>query len=159
MKQQIKIKLEGEDQLKQAWDALIKLGYECVEYIVPNTLTPYFYLYAQSNGVVRLVCDEGGADSFNHHSPWTNFYTEKEHEPIALANLKLMAYGEDECIFAGIDPEYIYYSVDADGEAWYTKDEPRISNRGDYWGKDISMKEAPNFNFHSDWKKSLILRS
>lgn len=155
-KEAIKIKLANHSEFERAWGAFIKLGYHCPESLVPHT-APYLYAYA--DGLVRAdYFDVEGADLSSPNSALGHFTTENNHKEVTLAELLKMAYGNESAVFIGIDPEYIYYSVDADEQAYYTQAEPLISQRGEFWGKDIKMKDAPNFKLHTDWKQSLIKR-
>lgn len=65
----------------------------------------------------------------------------------------------EKIVFEGVDTKYKYFSIDADGEAYYTEQKPYVSCRGDFWGKDISMKRAPTFGFAGNWKDSLVIRT
>ncbi|WP_180644667.1 hypothetical protein [Acinetobacter bereziniae] len=157
MKQALKIKLANHSEFKQAWDALIKLGYHWGGNCTEPCTAPYLYTYDDGR-ILADYFDVEGADLLSLNSAYGYFNAHK-HKEVTLADLKKSAFGNEEAVFIGVDAEYVYYSVDADGEAWYTKNEPHISERGDFWGKDISMKEAPNFNLHSDWTQSLIKRN
>lgn len=158
MKQALKIKLADHSESIQAWFALKKLGYEWGGDLKTEPSPPP-YLYAYEDGRITAdYFDVEGADLLSPNSA-LGYFNAHKHKEITLAELKIAAFGCEEAVFIGIDADYKYYSVDADGNAWYTKNEPHLSERGDFWGKDISMKEAPNFNLHTDWKQSLIKRN
>lgn len=155
MKQALKIKLRSHSDFQIAWLSLIEMGYHCPQ-DQPHTAP---YLYAHEDGTIHAAYfDVQGADlhSPNSAEGYFNAHISKE---VTLAELKIMAFGSgEEAVFAGVDPEYDYYCVDADGSAWYTKREPYISKDG-FWDKDISIKIAPNFKLHSDWTLSLMKRT
>ena len=157
MKQALKIKLADHSEFTQAWFAFIKLGYQCGGNCTEPCTAPYLYTY-EDGRILADYFDVEGADLLSPNSA-LGYFNANKHKEITLAELKITAFGREEAVFIGIDADYKYYSVDADGDAWYTKNEPHLSERGDFWGKDISMKEAPNFNLHSDWKQSLIKRN
>ena len=155
-KEAIKIKLANHPEFEKAWGAFIKLGYHCPKDLVPHTAP---YLYAHADDCIRAdYFDVEGADLSSPKSALGYFTAEDNHKEITLAELLKLAYGNENAVFIGVKPEYIYYSVDADEQAYYTKTEPHISQRGEFWGKDITMKDAPNFKLHTDWKQSLIKR-
>lgn len=85
MKQALKIKLANHSEFKQAWDALIKLGYRCPEDLVPHT-APYLYAYA--DGILRAdYFDVEGADLSSPKSALGYFNTEDNHKEVTLEEL------------------------------------------------------------------------
>ncbi len=85
MKQALKIKLANDSQFKQAWNALIKLGYHCPKDLVPHT-APYLYAYA--DGFIRPdYFDVEGADLSSPKSALGYFTTEDNHKEITLDEL------------------------------------------------------------------------
>lgn len=66
MKHALKIKLETEAAFKQAWNALIALGYYCPKDLTPNSAT---HVYAYADGLIRSEfiedVDQSSIDYFN----------------------------------------------------------------------------------------------
>lgn len=156
LKIKLKIKLENHAQFLEAWDAFIKLGYHWDANCPKPKTAPYLYLHSDGRMLVDYF-DVEGSDLSSTNSA-LGYFNAHDHKEITLSELKELNESKD-AVFIGVDPKYMYYSVDADGEAYYTKTEPFISQRGDFWGKDISMRNAPNFKLHTDWKQSLIKRN
>lgn len=155
VQQNLKIKLESTAQFKEAWEAALKLKYQWGGTSKPPRTAQFLYM-ADTGNMLADYFDVEGADLSSPHSA-LGYFNACEYKEVTLDELKGMAYGND-IVFVGVHPDYLYYSVDADDQAYYTKMEPHISKQNDYWGKDISMREAPNFKLHTDWKQSLIKR-
>ena len=83
-KQAIKMKFENHLQFQQAWDALIKLGYQCREDLVPHTAP---YLYTNVEGQITFdFFDIEGTDLSSPNSAAGSFAAHK-HKEITLEEL------------------------------------------------------------------------
>lgn len=89
MKQALKIKLANHSQFLQAWDALIKLGYQYGGSHTPPHTAPYLYSYSDGR-ILADFFDVEGADLSSPNSAAGSF-AESEHEEIALDALLSLA--------------------------------------------------------------------
>lgn len=140
MKQALKIKLANHSEFQQAWDALIRLGYQWGGNCTKPCTAPYLYSYSDGR-ILADFFDVEGADLSSPNSAFGSFNA-SEHNEITL----------EELINASI--KHLIW-IKAPPEAFHWE---RLPNSKCVWHCSIDgqtrSKKAPNFKIdeNSLWR-------
>lgn len=156
MKQALKIKLANHSQFLQAWDALIKLGYQYGGSHTPPHTAPYLYSYSDGR-ILADFFDVEGADLSSPDSAAGHFAAH-EHKEITLdALLSLAKQGGHEPFYDFIPlikqerPLFEAYYVKNGGVLQFLKWDECSDGAGDYqpdWEKIGLLDHETDYTEH-----------